>query len=182
MPSMLSCCAVRLISSFHGSCLHYECVVCLNEWVSVCCSPCLDICITPLLCEPSFCLGEKKQKNNQVNWKDLSYTGCRGPLISMLFLPSVCFDYGETPVMAPLSFPLALQLALIARRGLVWRCWLGIAERIVYKFMAFWIWPASGSVTHQLLQARIHKTSTSTQTNHAFEINSFMLKAYLFEN
>lgn len=104
----------------------------------------------------NFPPGKKKNKKTTSLFKWPELTGCRGPLISMLFLPSVNFDYGAKPVMAPLSF-LSVSCSL-------WLLGVGGAEELIGNCRAhclqihgFLDWPASSTEARQLLQTHNHR-------------------------
>lgn len=108
----LLCCFVGLII-FFSQLLEYLWVCHMFEWIGAVCVWTLLLFVICRYCKPSFPPGKE---NKEVNWNDLNSTGCGGQLISMLFLPSVNFDYGEMPVMAFLFF-LSFSHSLITRCG-----------------------------------------------------------------
>lgn len=139
-----------LISSFSQL---LWCVICLSGWVSMCCLR-LDICNMPVL-RAKFPSRNKTKQNKEVNWNDLNFTGCRGPLISMLFLPSVNLDYGEMPVMALLSFlsfPHSLWLRGVGGVEVL----IGNCRAHCLQIHGFSDWPASGFEIHQHTHASEH--------------------------
>lgn len=154
MSAMLLCCVLRLISCLKS--LRGCHTVCLSWWVSV-----LSL-FGHLWYNGAIASQVSLQETKEVNLNDLNCTGCRGPLISMLFLPSVNFDYGEMPVMALLSF--------LSFSRSFWLQGVGGVEELIGNCRAhclqihgFLDWPASGSETHQLLQT--HKRTSHTYPN-----------------
>lgn len=89
-----------------------------------------------------------RKKRKTKNWNDLNCTECGGPLISMLFLPSVNFDYGEMPVMAFLSFSHFLWLRGVGGVEVL----IGNCRAHCLHIHGFLDWPASGSERHNRLQ------------------------------
>lgn len=129
----------------------------LFVWQRSMCCLCLDMCNTVRrYYKPSFPFRTKKEKTKQVNWNDLNCTGCRGPLISMLFLPSVNFDYGEMPVMALVSFLSFCRSHWLRGVGGV-EVLIGNCRAHCLQIHGFSDWPASGSETHQLLRTHTCK-------------------------
>lgn len=170
MSAMLLCCVLKLIS-------------CLKSWLG---------CHT-VLSQVSL------QETKEVNLNDLNCTGCRGPLISMLFLPCVNFDYGEMQVMALLSFLSFSRSFWLQGVGGVEEL-IGTCRAHCLQIHGFLDWPASGSETHQLLQThkRTHPTHTQTlmptwyvslslihaqklsQANQHFQVIVFMFRMWIF--
>lgn len=164
MSALLLCCVVGLISFF--SLLLASLWVChMFEWIGFysMCLPCLDMAVScnipalpsrqvlPSPNPPSW----RTQKYKEVNWTDPNCTGYGGPLISMLFLPSVNFDYGEMPVMAFQSF-LSVSHSLWLRSVGGVEVLIGNCRAHCLHIHGFLDWPASGSETHQLSQTHTH--------------------------
>lgn len=122
--------------------------------------------------ESQVSLQGKKQQQQRA---DMNCTECGGPLISMLFQPSVNFDYGETPVMAFLSF--------LSFSHFLWLRGVGSVEVLIGNCRAhclhihgFLDWPASGSERHNLLQT--HKPTHTKSYSHIICIPTSQPCAY----
>lgn len=120
--------------------------------------------------QPSLCLQEMNQNAP-------SRAGCGGPALSVLLLPSVNFDYGETPVMASLSF-LSFSHSLITRRG-----WCGGVdwELQTALFTHSWLFGLVGlrlqdTHTHVICIPCSHPCTLSAKANQHIEITIFMLR------
>lgn len=130
------CCVVGLISFFSWT--PYECVIqCV--WVDESmCWQCLDIaivCIITVLQAKFPSRGKKKELKTEMTWTVLN--------VEDHWL--VCYFYPlSTLIREKRQWWLFCLFSLSPtfsdyEAWVVWRCWLGIAEHIVYTFMAFWI-------------------------------------------